>query len=198
LKNKGLDMKFCSDCGGPIELKLTAGDPAPRHVCGQCHTIHYSNPKILVSCYAIWEGKPLWIRRAIAPYKGKWSAPSGFVEEGETLTEAAARELYEETGAIVETNHMELHMIGNLPGISQVYVVFRAPLAAPEFHTTEEASEVRLFSREEFPIADFAFPEVADNVHLLYDELENNQFGVYMGTLSDGENKIRRIANCLQ
>ena len=190
-------MKFCSDCGAPVELKLIDTDTLPRHVCSACHTVHYSNPKILVSCYAIWEGKPLWIRRAIAPYIGKWAAPSGFVEAGETLTAAAARELYEETGAVVDPDKMALHMIGNLPGISQIYVVFRAPLEAPQFHTTAEASEVCLFSREQFPIEDFAFPEVADNVRLLYDELESNEFGVYMGTLTEGENNRRRIARCL-
>jgi ADP-ribose pyrophosphatase YjhB (NUDIX family) len=190
-------MNFCSDCGARVELKRIDAETTPRHVCTACHKIHYSNPKILVSCYAIWERRPLWIRRSTAPYLGKWSAPSGFVEAGETLTDAAARELYEETGAVVDPGQMQLHMIGNLPGISQIYVVFRAPLARPDFHTTAEASEVRLFSREEFPIAEFAFPEVAANVHLLYDELESDQFGVHMGTLTASGNRVRCIARCL-
>lgn len=190
-------MNFCSDCGGPVEPKYVEGDTTLRHVCKTCHQVHYTNPKILVSCYAIWQGKPLWIRRSTEPYKDKWAAPSGFVEVGETLAEAAARELYEETGGLVDPDRMALHMIGNLPGISQIYVVFRAPLVSPDFHVTAEASEVCLFSREEFPIADFAFPQVADNVQLLYDELESNQFGVYMGTLTESENSVRRIARCL-
>lgn len=54
-------------------------------------------PKLGVSA-AIWrDGKVLLVERAKPP-KGIWAFPGGHVELGETLEEAAARELQEETG----------------------------------------------------------------------------------------------------
>lgn len=185
-------MKFCSECGHPVELKITPDDDVPRFQCSHCHTIHYQNPKILVSCYATWGDKALWIKRGTAPNIGKWAAPSGFMEENETLIEAAARELYEETRARVDMSKMALHMIGSLTTMNQVYMVFHAPLLSPNFSTTPEAQEVALLSYDEFPLSEFAFPEVLENVELFYRDLQTNSFDVYMGTLVDGKNIVRK------
>jgi len=189
-------MKFCSECGQPVKKRLITGDTIARFQCTDCGMIHYHNPKILVSCYATWGNKVLWIRRGTEPFKGKWAAPSGFLEEDENLIDAAARELYEETLAEVDKSQMQLHLIGNLTRMNQIYIVFRAPLLKPEFSVTDEASEICLFDREHFPYEDFAFPEVAENVDLFYQDLEQNRFGVYQGTLENGHNIITRVSSC--
>ena len=186
-------MKFCSECGHRVEQRVIGNDHTPRFQCTHCDIIHYQNPKILVSCYATWEKKVLWIRRATPPFKGKWAAPSGFVEEGETLVEAAARELHEETRARVDIDKMSLHMVGNLTQMNQIYMGFHAPLSTPDFSITAEADEVCLLTLDEFPFDDFAYPEVADNVNLFYRDLARQDFGVYMGTLLNGKNYISRI-----
>jgi len=46
--------------------------------------------------------KYLLIQRAAEPDKGLWSVPGGMIEVGERSTEAAVREVYEETGLVVE------------------------------------------------------------------------------------------------
>ena len=88
-------MNFCSHCGAPVSLKVPPGDNLPRHVCDQCGTIHYQNPKVVVGAIATWEDKILMCKRAIEPRYGKWTLPAGFMENNETTGEAALREVCE-------------------------------------------------------------------------------------------------------
>ncbi len=66
------------------------------------HTYRHPRPALTVDCvvFGLDEGdlKVLLIQRDIEPFAGKWALPGGFVHMGETLEEAARRELLEETG----------------------------------------------------------------------------------------------------
>ena len=44
----------------------------------------------------------LLVQRGTEPAKGKWSIPGGLIDLGESLREAVAREVREETGLVVE------------------------------------------------------------------------------------------------
>lgn len=92
-------MKFCSECGSPVVLRIPDGDNLPRYICPVCGAIHYQNPKMVVGCIPEWENKVLLCRRAIEPKYGLWTLPAGFMENGETTLEGAARETWEEAGA---------------------------------------------------------------------------------------------------
>ncbi len=113
-------MKFCSQCGKNIIFKIPDDDNRPRFVCEYCETIHYQNPKIVAGCIPVWEDKILLCRRAIEPQHGLWTLPAGFMENDETVQQAAERETLEEANARVELQ--ELYSLFNLPHVSQVTV----------------------------------------------------------------------------
>jgi 8-oxo-dGTP diphosphatase len=66
------------------------------------HTYDYPRPALTVDAvvFGLDDGelKVLLIERGLKPFKGRWALPGGFVQEGETLDEAVARELEEEAG----------------------------------------------------------------------------------------------------
>ena len=57
-------------------------------------------PLLAASAAVFRDGRFLAARRAVPPLAGRWSLPGGLVEPGERLSEAAAREVREETGVI--------------------------------------------------------------------------------------------------
>jgi len=116
-------------------------------VCAACGAIHYRNPKVVVGCLATLGTEVLLCRRAIEPRRDLWTLPAGFMENGETLEQGAARETLEEANARVEMGG--LYTVISLPHISQVYVMFLARLADRGFGPGPESLEVRLFREEE-------------------------------------------------
>jgi ADP-ribose pyrophosphatase YjhB (NUDIX family) len=91
------EPKYCSQCGQPVETRAING--VSRAVCAACDTVLYRNP-LPIAAALVLNGRRevLLVKRAKAPHKGAWCLPMGFAELGETIAEAACRELKEETG----------------------------------------------------------------------------------------------------
>jgi ADP-ribose pyrophosphatase YjhB (NUDIX family) len=167
-------MKFCSNCGAPVVRRVPEGDHLPRYVCDSCGTIHYHNPRLVVGCVPELDGHILLCRRAIEPRRGYWTVPAGFMENGETLQEAAARETREEALATVEIGS-PLSVVHVLHA-EQVHVFFRARLPAAEFGAGAESLEVALFAPDAIPWADIAFPSTDYTLHrYLEDRVSGSQ-----------------------
>lgn len=149
-------MKFCSKCGASVRLLVPAGDHLPRHVCDACGAIHYQNPLLVVGCVPEHEGRILLCRRAIEPRRGYWTVPAGFMENGETLQEAAARESREE--ALAEVTIGSLLSVVHVLHAEQVHVFFRATLPAARYAAGAESLEVALVDPVDIPWGDIAFP----------------------------------------
>ena len=58
-------------------------------------------PLVGVGAVVVRDGRVLLVKRANPPGKGQWAIPGGLVEKGETLQEAAEREIREETGLVI-------------------------------------------------------------------------------------------------
>lgn len=186
-------MKYCSACGNEVHLAVPEGDNRTRHVCAHCNTIHYSNPKIVTGCIVHWQNKVLLCRRAIEPRYGLWTVPAGFMENGETTYQGAIRETLEEANARVSSQ--KLYVLVNLPHIDQVYMLFLAELADLDFSPGEESLDVELFTEEEIPWNEMAFPTVSKSLELYFEDYRQGEFGMHILdiTLEDAEKRQFRI-----
>jgi ADP-ribose pyrophosphatase YjhB (NUDIX family) len=166
-------MKFCGKCAAPVTRRTPPGDDRPRDVCDSCGAIFYENPKIVAGCIPVRDEKILLCRRSIEPRAGFWTLPAGFMENGETTQEAAARETLEEACARVEIGALFAYL--NIPRLSQVYVIFLAELLS-DFAAGAESLEAGLFQEDEIPWPEIAFPSIQVALELY---LEDRRRGVF-------------------
>ena len=134
------------------------GDNRQRLVCADCGFINYENPKIVVGTVVHHKDKILMCRRAINPRKGFWTLPAGYLELHEWIEDGARREAWEEARARIEIE--ALLGVYTIPRLSQVQLIFRGHLADTAIEPGPESLEVGLFSLEEVPWNDIAFPSV--------------------------------------
>ena len=175
-------MKFCSQCGSPVSIRIPQGDNRERHVCDACGEIHYQNPKIVTGCIPEWQGQILLCRRGIEPRHGLWTIPAGFMENGETIEQAAMRETLEEACARVEIHG--LYAVFNIPHVNQVYMIFRAQLSDGEFAPGEESLETELFDEDQIPWSEMAFPVVIQSLRRYFSDRLNNHFPPFVDTVT--------------
>ena len=174
-------MKFCSNCGNHVTLKIPAGDTLPRFVCDQCETIHYHNPKIVVGCIAEWKDDILLCRRAIEPRLGLWTIPAGFMENHETLEAAAARETLEEAMTVVDIT--SLFGVFSIPSVSQVYVIFRGAMRTKDYGIGAESLEVGLFRIEDIPWDNLAFHVMYEGLSRYCQDKKDGRMQVHQGII---------------
>jgi 8-oxo-dGTP diphosphatase len=130
-------------------------------------TYEWSRPAVTADIVVITlEKRPrvLLIKRKNDPFAGKWALPGGFVDEHETLHNAANRELKEETG--LDALEMEqLHAFGN-PGrdprgwtITVAFLARANPILL-EPQAADDAAEVKWFPLDRLPALAFDHAEI--------------------------------------
>lgn len=145
--------RYCAACGSLTEERTVEG--CLRPVCTSCGEVVYLDPKLAVAVLIARDGRLLLGKRGPgAREPGKWSFPAGFVERGERVERAAAREAREETGLEV--------LVGDLVGLyssdgeTVVLAVYEATFASGEPRAGDDLVEVAWFALSELP--ELAFP----------------------------------------
>ena len=160
-------MNYCSQCGRPVTLKIPIDDNRERFVCDDCGRIHYQNPNNICGAILTLGDQVLLCKRAIEPRYGLWTLPAGFMENHETVAEAAAREAMEEANA--EAGPLSLFGVFSMPYISQVYLMFHGELASEDVFAGDESLEVGLYTRDQIPWDELAFPVVTHSLNLYFE-----------------------------
>lgn len=172
-------VRHCVRCGSAVVARVPEGDSISRHICSQCGHIHYINPTIVVGCIASTsDGRILMCKRQIAPRRGYWTFPAGFMECGETAEEGARRETFEEAQAEVHTDGL-LCMI-DVPQMNQVHLIYRGRLRYSVLQATAETAEVALMAEADIPWDSLAFTSVGESLRCYFEERLHNRRRVNM------------------
>jgi len=172
------EISYCRDCGDKVYLGVPENDNRERFICSSCDLIHYQNPNIVAGVLPIFqnstEDQVLLCKRAIEPRYGYWTLPAGFMENGESIEEAALRESEEEANLSLENS--QLYLIMSLPHINQVYMMFKADIVGDSFSPGIESLETELFTENTIPWDDMAFPIMTKTLQYYFEDRKNNHF----------------------
>jgi NADH pyrophosphatase NudC (nudix superfamily) len=190
--------RFCGQCGGALADRFVDAEQRVRRVCSQCGEIAYNNPQVLVSTIVMSGNSVLLCKRAHPPASGRWVLPGGFMESGETLEEAAAREIREETGVRLDPPELRPYAVATLPEISELYVGFLADVAQDtQLVCGSECAEVRFFSEVDVPWADLAYHDIGVYLRVYLLERRTNVHAIHFGSLHAASvvSKCYRVAD---
>ena len=152
--------EFCPRCGSALEERFLEEEQHIRKICSNCSFIFYLNPKVVAGTVPRQDDRIWLVRRNIEPSSGSWTFPGGYVDLGETVTEAAIRETREETRLDVRLD--KLLNVYSYANVGIVLVAFCATVIGGVAGITPESREVRAFRVEDLPWSDLAFQSTRD------------------------------------
>jgi NAD+ diphosphatase len=135
--------RHCAACGQPSEV----AEAGWKRICPSCKAEHFPRTDPVVIMLAVKDDKCLVGRQAAWP-KGMYSALAGFLEPGESIEEACARELWEE--ARLKTRSVRYHSTQPWPYPSSLMIGLIAEVENDDAVADQvELDEVRWMTREE-------------------------------------------------
>jgi ADP-ribose pyrophosphatase YjhB (NUDIX family) len=154
----GGNIRFCVVCGSSLTYRAwEEGDGTMQLCCTDedCNNVHFLDPKLAAGIIPTVRGKAVIVQRAHNPGKGLWTFPGGFVNLGEVVSAAAAREALEEAG--IEVKVGPLLGVYSFSGNPTVLIVYAGEVVGGEPRALAESTDIRLIGPEEIPYDDLAF-----------------------------------------
>jgi ADP-ribose pyrophosphatase YjhB (NUDIX family) len=155
----------------------TVGD-RPRDVCSVCGTVFYQNPLPAAGALVLDDQRRvLLVKRKYPPGEGMWCLPIGFAELGETIAEAALRELAEETGItgrvvrLIDADSSKGAFYGDV-----LVVTFEVEKLLGMERPGDDAEEVEYFPLDQLP--PLAFPHNEKAIRLCAD-LHRDEWAIH-------------------
>jgi len=161
--------RFCGSCGSPT----TASGGGSVRKCMSCAAEHFPGPHAVV-IMVVWRGDRCLLGRGRGWAAPRYSALAGFMDHGETIEEAVAREVSEEAG--LEVDAVVYHSSQPWPFPMSIMIGCFAHVTGEALTVDpEELEEARWFSRDQIRQAfdspdsvDFGVPgEIAIAHHLI-------------------------------
>jgi len=144
-----------------VDRQIKAGEPQ-RPVCTACGFVFYIDPKLAVIALVPYQGGLVMVRRSIEPGYGLWVVPGGFVDAGELVEDAVARETREEAGLNVRV--VRLLNVHSYQHSRTVVLSYITEYVSGELTAGDEELEAQVFFRHDIPWDTIAFSSTRDAV----------------------------------
>jgi len=141
---------YCFQCGHVLEFRHI--DQREREVCPSCNWVYYAQLKVGAAMLIERDQKLLLLQRTYEPWQGSWMLPAGYVEADEDPQDAAQREVFEETGLVVESSEFHYaYYFSDDPRGHGVSFIYKANRVSGEIKLNEESSAAQYFFWHEIP-----------------------------------------------
>jgi 8-oxo-dGTP diphosphatase len=145
------DINYCQRCGG--EMVDRTIERKVRRACPACGFIAFQDPKVAAAVLVMLDGGLVLVKRGVEPERGRWAFPSGFVDRGEFVEDAAAREMQEETG--LDVSITGLVGVYSETGSPVILAVYSAEVIGGSLAPGHDADEAATFPISDLPSLPF-------------------------------------------
>ena len=141
------DVVYCQRCGHALDQREI--EHRLRPYCPGCGYVVFLDPKLAAVTLVALDGKLGLVRRGVEPHLGRWSFPSGYVDRGERVEDAAVRETLEETGLHVRLNG--LVGLYSETGLPVAVAVYAAEVVCGKLEAGHDAQGAAFFEIDDMP-----------------------------------------------